>query len=107
MHKTENDIWFIIIRVLYSIFELIVWSHLMQVQVFKTPLFLKQKCGFCRSAVIADSGIAFTCRTPLCLLKNGMWGGKLPPVGKALGTDLWKLPVVPHLQLCQWAQGDC
>lgn len=38
----------------------------------KTPLYLKQKCGFCRSAVMADSGIAFTCRTSLCLLKSGM-----------------------------------
>lgn len=65
---------------------------------------MKQKYGFCRSAVKAGTGIAVTCRTPLLLLESSMWGGRLPPVrqGKASGTDLSKLLVVPHCNEFFW-----
>lgn len=82
----------------------------MQVQVFKTILLLKQKYGFFWLAVKAGTGIAVTCRTALLLIESSPWGCRLPPVGqgKASGTDLWKLLVVPHLSYAkEHIEGDC
>lgn len=84
----------------------------MQVQVFITILLLKQKYGFCRSAVIAGTGIAVTWRTPRLLLESILWGtcSRLHPVGqgKASGTDLWKLLVgLTSSYAKEHIEGDC